>query len=396
MVESQSNAVVVPLTPFGSSEPSTEDVLRKLINREAVLVSKSTRESGGTATGIVAQSTGSFAKAMALATSQVGGVAQSSGDLYRVILPAGATARDLVPAVGGGFRGLVRSASSGTKITGHVRLIPAVTTTGATLTAGPLIATVGLAMAGEMLAEHQLTKKLDAIHHTVSGIKDRMDAHDQSVLVTARQQTRKVTSYLLDQAKLPQFSSASYSFGELESLTNMYVTRFDRWREIGEKYSHSDHVYGPELLEALTNERENQAEVFERMVIQTYEALSLRAEVVVLEKVATELSNPNHSLAHVENVLHQELGSIALRQTQLSELMEDLSLLPLDSTKIPFGRFAGKKMISAHTTFSKLSKALHAAPDSLPILTESDQTVLDLKPAADGLSIVRPDSESKE
>ena len=193
-------AVVVPLVSI-TSEPGTEDMLRMLLNREALLISRAPASAQGASSGLVAQSTGAFAKAISQAAGQLGRSSGSVEGLYRVIMPTGSVARDLVPAVGGGFRGIARAAGS-TKITGQVRLVPAVAGAGATVAAGPLIATVGLAVAGEMLAQHQMNKKLDGIKNALVGIETRANDHDRSVLSTAAQQAGKVASYLLDQAHI--------------------------------------------------------------------------------------------------------------------------------------------------------------------------------------------------
>jgi hypothetical protein len=337
---------------------------------------------------MVAQTSGSFAKAISQAVGQAGRAASTEG-LYRVVLPTGAVARDLVPAVGGGFRGIVRAAGS-TKFAGNARLIPAAGIgTGATLAAGPLIATVGLAIAGEMLAQHQMNKKLDAIKYAVIDLKVRMDEQERSILTTASQQARKVAGYLLDQAHIPSISSAAHAFGDLDTLTNAYIDRLDRWLGIAENYQGSDRVYAPDLMRALVGKRENQAQEFEQMVAQTYEALALRARVVVLEKISAEFSNGDSSLPHVENVLRDELSVLASRQSQLVALLDDLNVLQIDASKVPIA-FAGRGTLGARTSFGRLARALHAAPDSLPLLTESDQTVLELAPTADGLSVITP------
>jgi hypothetical protein len=36
------------------------------------------------------------------------------------------------------------------------------------------------------------------------------------------------------------------------------------------------------------------------------------------------------------------------------------------------------------------ARALHSSPNSLPVLNESDQTILELKPVSKGLSVVKP------
>lgn len=385
-MEPEEDAVIVPLVPL-KAEPSTETMLRMLLNREALVISRVTKPAKSTPTGMVAQTSGAFAKAISQAFGQAGQAASNEG-LYRVILPTGSVARDLVPAVGGGFRGIARAAGS-TKIAGQVRLIPAVAGTGAAVAAGPLIATVGLAVAGEMLAQHQMHKKLDAIKNAVTGIQIRMDEQERSVLTTAEQQSRKVAGYLLDQAHIPSISSAAHAFGDLDTLTNTYINRLDRWLEISAKHQGSDRVYAPDLMRALVGRRDHQAQEFEQMVAQTYQALALRARVVVLEKVAAEFSNGDRSLPHVENVLRGELSVLADRQTQLVGLLDDLNVLHIDSSKVPIA-FAGKGTIGARTSFGRLARALHTTPDSLPLLTESDQTVLELAPTAGGLAVIAP------
>ncbi|HRN28754.1 MAG TPA: hypothetical protein PK781_05925 [Terrimesophilobacter sp.] len=267
--------------------------------------------------------------------------------------------------------------------------MPAAAGTGATIAAGPLIATVGLAVAGEMLAQHQMNKKLDAIKNAVVGIQARMDQQERSVLLTAAQQTQKVAGYLLDRAHIPSISSASHAFGELDSLTNSYTDRLDRWLDVVGNLSEADRVYAPELLVSLVGKVENPTWEFERMVAQTYEALALKSRVVVLEKVASEFSNQDRSLPHVEHVLRNELSDIAERQSQLVRLLDDLNVLQLDSSKVPV-TFAGKGALSARTSFARLARALHTTPDGLPVLTESDQTVLELAPTAEGMELVMP------
>lgn len=383
-------AVVVPLAPV-ATEPNTEVLLRMLLNREAVLIQRDPPSATPAVSGMVAQGTGAFAKAVSQAAGQLGRAAGSNEGLYRVIMPTGSVARDLVPAVGGGFRGLVRGAGS-TKIAGQVRLVPAVAGVGATAAAGPLIATVGLAVAGEMLAQHQINKKLDGIKNAVVGLTNLAQDQEQSVLLTASQQSRKVAGYLLDQAHMPGISPAAHAFGELDTLTNRYLARLDRWLDVAATHARSERVYTPDLLAALVGKRESPTREFERNVAQTYEALALRARVIVLEKVAAEHSNPDRSLTHVESVLRGELATIAERQAQLVGLLDDLSVMQIDASKVPVA-FAGKGTLEARTTFARLARALHASPDAVPVLDDSDQTVLELSPSSGGLSVVAPASE---
>ncbi|GAA2535852.1 hypothetical protein GCM10009860_15370 [Microbacterium mitrae] len=390
------DAVVVPLVPL-HSEPTTEVMLRMLLNREALLIDRVEAPDRIYKSGMVAQSSGAFAKALGQAVGHAGRAVGQAGravpaeQLYRVILPTGAMARDLVPAIGGGFRGMVRAAGS-TKFAGHARLVPAAGAAGVggvAVAAGPLIAAVALATAGELLAQHQINRKLDSIRSVVIDLIVRQDDHERSVLTTASQQARKVASYLLDQAQIPSISSAPHAFGELDTLTNTYIDRLGRWRDAVAKHEGSDRVYTQDLMTALVGKKDNPIQEFERMVVQTYEALALRARVVVLEKIATEFSNADRSLPHVESVLRDELSLLADHQAGLVGLLDDLNVVQIDSSRVPIA-FAGKGTLNARTSFGRLSRALHAAPDSLPMLTSADQTVLELSPSRAGFDVVVP------
>lgn len=381
-------AVVVPLVA-SPAELGTEAMLRMVLNREALIISRSPVSTKAASTGLVAQNTGAFAKAIGQSVGQLGRTVPEQG-LFRVIMPTGSVTRDLVPAVGGGYRGMVRTAGSA-RISGQVRLIPAAARTGATIAAGPLIATVGLAVAGDMLVQHQMNKKLDGIRKALLDIQVRAEEEERSVLETAAHQSRKVAGYLLDQARIPTISSASHAFGDLDNLTNIYINRLGHWLDVAEKYTTGDRVYAPELLTALVSKTEHPLQDFERMVAQTYEALALQARVIVLEKVAAEFSNPDRSLPNVEAALHRELSGIAERQTQLVALLDDLSAMPLDSSRLPIP-FADKNTLNIRTSFGQMAKALHSPPDGLPILTNSEQTILELAPGSSSMAVLRPEN----
>ena len=379
-MEYQEELAVVPLVPVDAT-PSTDTMLRMVLNHEALLVHHVLNDSLSGRPGQVAQATGAFAKAISQVTGEFNRSFSTEG-LYRVVLPAGSTAKDLVPAVGGGFRGMVRAAGS-TRISGHATLLP-VAGIGATVAVGPLIATVALATVSEMLAQHQQNKKLESIQKAVQSIQTRM---------SDEQQVQKVTGYLLDRASIPKISSAPAAFGDLNTLANRWGERLVRWTETVQQYSHKDRVYGPELMLALTGEKEHAEQALENMVAQTYEALALRARVVVLEKVAAESENQNRSLPHVEAALRAELSDIAAQQTQLTELIDDLSAMPLDSSRLPV-HVAGRGMINTRTSFARLSKALHSTPSALPILDQFDRMILDAAPTSDGLSIITPEENT--
>ena len=381
-------AVVVPLVPF-EVKPTTEVLLRMILNRDAVVIHRAPRGAATAASGMVAQAGGAFAKAISQATSQIHRAPVNEG-LYRLVLPTGSVARDLVPAVGGGFRGIVRAAGS-KEIVGHARLVPAAVGGGAAIAAGPLLVTVGLAVAGEMLAQHQMNKKLDAIRGAVQSVRHHLDAQDRAVLTTAGQEAHKVAGYLLDQASLPAIAIAGSSFADLATLSNRRIEQLDGWLSASARFEGASRVNGSELMSSLMGKSEHLVQDFERAVAQTYEVLALRARVVVLEKIAAEFSNPGRSLAHVESVLRTELSALGQRQAQLVGLLDDLSAMQIDGSKVPIS-ISGKRTIEVRTSFGRLARAFHSAPDSIPLLTSEDRTVIELDRNANGFGVVSPSS----
>ena len=386
--------VVVPLVPV-RGELSTDEMLRMIINQDGFMLRRSSaRNQSGSDSGLVAQSSGAFAQAMSRVAGHMSHMPQffAGKNLYRIELPSGMVASNLVPAVGGGFRGMVRGGANSGKIAGHVRLVPATAGAGAALAAGPLIATVALAVAGDMLTQYQTNKKLSAIENIVASLQEIKHAEERSVVVTAGQEAEKVAAYLLDKANLPAFSNAPHAFGELAQLTNRRIESLERWQDVVSDYMSNDKAVGAgELLEALVGGNETSLQEFERQVVQTYEVLALRARVVILEKIASEIHNPNQSLPYVQTLLENELGKIASRQTELVKVVTDLNTLQIKDGFLRVGSF-GTQTAGASASFGRLAKALHAQPDALPLLTHSGQLVLDMAETPDGLSILKPDT----
>ena len=95
-MEYQEELAVVPLVPVDAT-PSTDTMLRMVLNHEALLVHHVLNDSLSGRPGQVAQATGAFAKAISQVTGEFNRSFSTEG-LYRVVLPAGSTAKDLVPS----------------------------------------------------------------------------------------------------------------------------------------------------------------------------------------------------------------------------------------------------------------------------------------------------------
>lgn len=380
-------AVLVPLVPV-HGELSAEEMLRMIINQDGFIIRRSLGKLSELDSGMIAQSSGAFAQAISRVT---GHMTRFTGgqNLYRVELPGGLTANNLIPAVGGGYRGMVRSAESA-KVAAHVRLMPAIAGGGAAFAAGPLIATIALAVAGDMLTQDQTNKKLKAIENIVASLQQIKHAEERSIVVTAKREAEKVAGYLLDKAHLPVISNAPHAFGELAQLANLRIETLEHWQNVVQDYSSKDKtVNAAKLLEALVSKSDNPLQEFERQVVQTYEVLAIRARTVVLEKIAAEINNPNQSLPHVKKLLENEFSEIANMQSGLVGLLADLNTLQINDGSLRVNPF-GKQTAGARVTFGRLAKALYTQPDVLPMFTRSGQLVLDMAETPSGLSILKP------
>ena len=183
-----------------------EAAAHELIARgDAVLVSWATGSPAAGASWGPALAGGSgLARALTQVVQQAGtpAVAESAA-YFRVVVPVGQTIRDLMPAMGGGFRGLVRDS---TGIAGHARLVPvagAAAGTGAAIALGPLLGLMAVSVGAEMLARHQQEQQLKAIAQGVEALLRRERHKDLAVLRTAEDAIRRASSALLDRIEVP-------------------------------------------------------------------------------------------------------------------------------------------------------------------------------------------------
>jgi len=145
--------------------------------------------------------TSALSSQLAAIVSRVGGgsAGGAGSALFRLELPTGSTLQHLVPAVGGGFRGLVRTGEGATAIAGHARLVAVgggAVGTGVAL--GPLVALLALPVGAEMLARHQQNKKLDAIRRGVRDLGRAADEKMAAQLQSAEQALEFGSAAMLD------------------------------------------------------------------------------------------------------------------------------------------------------------------------------------------------------
>jgi len=167
----ETGAAVVPVS---NSDTASTDPWQLLAQGEGIRIDWSpwTGATTGRQWGPTLTATSAFARQLGAVTERAGAGAGAAGKtLFRLELPTGQTVQNLVPAVGGGFRGLLRAPGS-PGIVGQARLIPvsgaAVGAGAGAVTLGPLVGIMALSVGVEMLARREQDLKLKATQSTAS------------------------------------------------------------------------------------------------------------------------------------------------------------------------------------------------------------------------------------
>ena len=256
---------------------------------------------------------------------------RTAGNLFRVELPAGQTIENLVPAVGGGFRGITRAAD-GTQIAGHARLLPATAGTAGALAAGPAIGLLALSAASQMLAQKQMNAKLDAIHNDVKELRDLQREKEAAVLPITEKMIKDVSHYLLDRVTLPKALAADSTFGRFLEFHEIRRSRLAKWEEVADRFDRradaDGDVDGAELMAKLSKS-DSSGMGFGREVEETYQAFALMARLSVIRRIEVAVSHPDADLRNVDSLVAADLDQIADDQARLTEVVGRLSGLPL-------------------------------------------------------------------
>lgn len=282
----------------------------------------------GNRSGTVFPATSSIARAL----QPVLGTFEGSGkNLYRVYLPTGASINDLVPALGGGYRGMVRNGKS---ISGHVRLVRAGVTTAKVGTA----AVVAVAVAADYMAQRELSAKLEAIQRGVDHLLQRIESEDLATLEVAAETIVEAQAAVAGEASPPK----SLGLDATTSKLRHYLARERLWiekleaaaAEIAEMSAGGkldkdgvpiDTVEKLIGMEGLLQEPWRYA----ARVANYYRALVLDSHLAVLAAAEAQLSSGATDLEEFKKVLSRRLRVNSLRQEQLVSATEALAREPI-------------------------------------------------------------------
>lgn len=310
--------------------------------------------------------------------------------LFRVELPTGQTLQQLVPAVGGGFRGMTRAVDS-TKLAGQARLIPVSgAAAGAGLALGPLVGLMALSVGAEMLARHEQDKKIQSINEAVHGIQRHLQQKIVAELTTAEQALEAATAAILDQIAVPQGIGLSSAVTGLRNVKNQSLNWLEQWEERLSALSKDSSGVAYSDLRRILDVGLGGPNAFPAQVMVLYRALALESRAQVITAAEAALANPGQTLPNLEASVQQRLDENIAAQDRLRELLLTLMEHPV-TARLPARRSTWHKATAMDHTLGRLTHAVVKVADTPPVLTVENRQVLEAVSHEDGsMSILQP------
>lgn len=384
MVEEPIGGVVLSADADPDVAVPDGDAWRALATGRGVLVSWGLDDASEDASwGPALSGTSGLARNLLSVVDRAGtGPLQAAGALFRVELAAGQTLQSLAPAVGGGFRGMTRSA---TNITSHARLIPvsgAAVGTGIAL--GPLVGLMALSVGAEMLARHQQDQQLAAIRRSVVAIErhhlDQMGAH----LDAAAGAMETALAALLDQIQIPQGVGFGPAVNSLRTLKHQALGWLEAWeRRFRPLADEPGSIDVGRVEEAMGNKDLGGSNGFFGRVELLYRAVALDSRAKVLTRAEAGLTDPTKDLPH----FHDDLGSGLVENAKILERLRAL-LFDVSQIRVTSGHFSSDStrltVIRLDRAFARLAQGMAERPDPPALLTAENRLIIEVKKSASG------------
>lgn len=383
----QPGAAVVALDPtVGPSEVAQLDPWQLLATGQGVLVrwdSPAPRR-GLSPFGPSLAASSELARHVATVMQRAGAdVSRLAPNLVSVELPAGSTMTDLIPAVGGGFRGMIRAAGS-TKMAGQARLVPV---SGAAVAGGaglaPVLAVMAISVGAEMLARHQQEQKLAAITAIVARIERYNSDREIAELRSAEQAIALGSAALLDRIAIPSSIGLGSACDRVRVVLNRHVNELDRWQDAATRLPRKDGTVDyTQLVKALGVAENPQA--FPRTVASLYQATVLDSRAKVLLAAEAALLNPDRPLENLHTQLASSLAANVDIQERLRETLWALAVPRLRSGRTAPTPAARQAVTNFDQTLAMLAVSMSRTPPALATVSPTGHHVLELARGADG------------
>lgn len=333
--------------------------------------------------GAPLKGTSSFAQAVSAVLKDSGrGAAQAGETLFRLELPTGHTLNNLVPAIGGGYRGLTRAAGS-TAISGHARLVP---TTGAAIAGGaalgPVIALVAVSAGAEMLARHEQDKKLRAILRSVEALEANELTKLRSRLGAAQETLIRAHAALMDGVTIPESLGVGPAADSVRRVKYTALEWLGEWEGAAGDLKVGSEGVGWGELKKIFGKGLGGMDALPLRVGLLYQSLVLDARWNVLVQTEAAATNRERPLDHLDAALGQALEQGAALQHRLAEILWLFAENPIDTGFNPLPR-EWKRAAGMHTSLLAMVRAIHQASETLPVLTARGTQVLE--------GVLRPD-----
>jgi hypothetical protein len=389
-VQGQQTTVVVPL--------NVEDVAvnpwELVAQGKAVTVTLAeASDLGDRKVGTALSATSALGRQLGQILSEVGNASPnaasaSNGMLFTLELPNGSVLTDLVPATGGGFRGMTRAAGS-SNISGHARLLPAGSGEGAAVAGavalGPALALMAVAVGGEALARYQLEKKLDANHDAVRDVDRQLFAAKVAKLDSAEQALKQASAAIMDQVSIPASVGLGAAVNGVREVVSEGRGWLTGWEKGAESLTTKRADTGVDLgsMERALGITDDDYSQFARRAELFYRALVLDARAQVLTGAEAAFSHPDSPLTYLRVTLNRSLKENAELQERLREVMWKLSASPIGYS-LPAMPNTGKKAARCDRMLRGMAMAFARMPDAPPVLGPNGRQVVEILRKRDG------------
>lgn len=305
--------------------------------------------------------------------------------LFRLELPTGASLQNLVPAVGGGFRGMVRSNDS-SLITGQARLVAvkqAAPKVGLSL--GPLVGLMALSVGAEVLAKRQSDKKLDAIVSGVSRLNQEVVERRGAELRGAATAIELASASILDSVDIPETIALGPACHSIRTVKEQSLGWLTEWEDRSSSLPTAGRVSFDRMREVIAGPGSGDEYLdFPGRVTTLYRALVLDSRALVLTEILAMMKRPDASLTQLQRTLAKALGENATAQDRLRSVLWRLAQPPVHTQRafqMPATDRAADQMARG---ISALAASLSAEPAAPALLSSQGRQVLEVVRSTSG------------
>jgi cellobiose-specific phosphotransferase system component IIA len=286
----------------------------------------------GRAWGRPLRATSAMANQIREIAAGAGGPAKvlAAGRVYRLEIPTGYGAENLMAAVGGGLRTAVRAPGSN-RIAGHAKLVPMASKGRRLAVAGPFLGLMALTIAAEMASGDAQDEKLTAILEGVERIDAHLAMELDAYLQTAEQAIRRAHTALLDGAAVPESIGLGTAMSHLQDVRNRSTTLLAGWEKVVEALP-AGATPGAALRDALGKVGKLGWDGFPAAVRTAYLSITLDSRRVMLTAAEAQLRNPGLPLTSFLDAVETDLAARTAEIDRLRSLLVRLSTVPLTLT----------------------------------------------------------------